>query len=248
MTQAAVAIEFINTHDIFFIFQGATAVKTGDKEMAGWPSVFEYVDFRKFLHEYQQARHTINKSFTASFICLKLGLPNTRSYFRDVVNGKKITTDYVERFIRVFGMDREEAQFFRVLVQLDQAEATEQKELLFEQLVMLNRTPKAILNRNAFLFYSGIHHSVIRALLDIHDFRGNYSDIAKKMRPPLKPQKIRELIRLMKGLGLIKRDGKGCWKPTDKAITTEAYVQDKLIKHYQAQMHRNGERSAHEKR
>jgi uncharacterized protein (TIGR02147 family) len=209
------------------------AAAVTSKTITGLPSVFEYTNFRKFLNDYQQARRDVDKNFTASEICRKIGLPNTRSYFRDVVNGKTVTPYYLEQFIRALGLNHEEAQFFRVLVQLNQADSDDQRELLFEQLIMLNRTPKAIIDRNAFLFYSSIHHSAIRALLDIDDFRDNYAGLANRVKPPLSPKKVRESIRLMKKLGIIKRDERGFWKPADKAIATEPYLKDEMIKRYQ---------------
>ncbi len=130
------------------------------------PNIYGYNDFRKFLADYQQSREKWDSGFSKSAICKRLGIPNTRSYLNDVINGRKVTPSYIERFIHVFEFKQEEAQFFRVLVKFNQAENNNEKELYLEQLISLNKTPKKIIDKKAFAFFREWHHSVIRTLLD----------------------------------------------------------------------------------
>ena len=131
-----------------------------------YANIFEFNDFRKFLAAYHKARHAEDKSFTGSYICKQLGLPNTRSYFKDVINGKEVTKTFIDRFIRLLDFNKEEAQFFRVLAQFNQTDNIDEREYLFEQLISLNRTPKKLLNPKTFIFYKEWYHSAIRAILD----------------------------------------------------------------------------------
>jgi hypothetical protein len=39
------------------------------------PNIFEYNDFRKFLNDYQKARHAQDRMFTKSELCKRLGIP-----------------------------------------------------------------------------------------------------------------------------------------------------------------------------
>lgn len=203
---------------------------------ASLPTIFEYNDFRKFIADYQGARARQDKTFSKSGLCKMLGIPNSRSYVQDVINGKKVTSTYIERFVRVLELGREEAQFFRVLVKLDQAENADEHELYFSQIVSLNRTPKRVLEKKVYSFYNNWRHSAVRAILDIIDFNGDYKKLANTMMPPITPKHARESINLLKGLSLIALNEKGYYKPTDKAITTPDWEKSELIKHYQAQL------------
>ena len=116
-------------------------------------NIFEYNNFRKFLSDYLEQRARQDKSFNKSNLCRMLGIPNSRSYVKDVINGKKVSSMYVERFIRVLELDHDEAQFFRVLVKLDQAENADEHELYFSQIISLNRTPKRVLDKKVYAFY-----------------------------------------------------------------------------------------------
>jgi uncharacterized protein (TIGR02147 family) len=200
------------------------------------PNIFEYNDFRRFLSDYQEHRARQDKSFNKSNLCKKLGIPNSRSYVKDVINGKKVTSTYIERFVRALELDRDEAQFFRVLVKLDQAENADEHELYFSQIISLNRTPKRVLDKKVYAFYKDWRHSAVRAVLDIVDFNGDYRKLASNLMPPITPKQARVSIALLKALGLISQDEKGFFKPTDKVITTPDWEKNELVKQYQAQL------------
>src|SRR5271157_3464016 len=51
------------------------------------PSAFEYNNFRKFLADARKALGRESKMFSKAGVCAQLGLPNTRSYFNDILNG-----------------------------------------------------------------------------------------------------------------------------------------------------------------
>ena len=199
------------------------------------PSIYGYNDFRKFLMDCQKAHEEQDPSFTKSSICKRLGIPNSRSYLNDVANGKKVTAVYVQRFITVFSLNGEEAQFFRVLVKFNQSENNEERELYLEQLISLNKTPKKVIDQKAFPFFREWHHSVIRALLDVMDFKDDYKSLSKSLCPRVSIKKVMESISLLKRLGLIKLDDNGYWRPSDKSIVTSNYLKDDFVLQYQIQ-------------
>jgi uncharacterized protein (TIGR02147 family) len=198
-------------------------------------NIYEHADFRRFLEAYQKNRFAVDPGFSRIGICKMLGLPNTRSYFTDVLKGKAVSKNFVERFIQVLELDKEETQYFRVLVQFNQAENESERELLFDQLISLNRTPKKFIDPKSYAFYKEWIHSSVRAMLDLLDVGEDLSPLAKRMVPSVPIRKIKESIRLLSGLGLVAKNPQGHWKATDKSITAGPYVQNELIKQYQLQ-------------
>jgi uncharacterized protein (TIGR02147 family) len=196
-------------------------------------NIFDYNDFRKYLADYQEARQADEKGFTKSEFSRLLGLPNTRSYFNDVLSGKNVSVSFIERFVKVLGISREEAQFFRVLVMFNQAEGADQRELYFDQLISLNRTPKKILDKSVFSYYKNWYNSSIRALLNIYDFSNDYSGLAKKVFPPILPKQAKQAIKVLLDLKLIGKNDKGFFKPLERSIAAPEFVQNELIKQYQ---------------
>jgi uncharacterized protein (TIGR02147 family) len=197
------------------------------------PVIYNYNNFRQYLADCQHSRQDTEKRFTKSALSKLLGLPNTRSYFTDVLNGRKVSSVFTDRFVKIFELNKDEAQFFRILVLFNQAENPEERELYFDQLISLNRTPKRVLDKNVFIYYKHWHNSAVRALLHIYDFKDNYSDLARKLNPPITVKQAKESIALLKKLNLIAQDPQGFYKPTDKSIVTPDYVKDEFIKQYQ---------------
>lgn len=177
------------------------------------PNIYDYNNFRNFLADFQKVRYAADKKYSKSSLSKMLGLPNTRSYFNDVLHGKKVTGIFVERFISVLSLKQEEAQFFRTLIMFNQADSADERELHFSQLISLNRTPKRVLDKNTFIYYGNWYNSVIRALLHIYDFNGNYSELAGKVFPPITVKQAKESIALLSRLNLIAKDRNGFYKP-----------------------------------
>jgi uncharacterized protein (TIGR02147 family) len=196
------------------------------------PNIFSYNDFRSYLADYQKARWTADRSFNKSRFSTLLGLPNTRSYFTDVLHGKKVSTIFIERFIKIMLLNKEEANFFRVLILFNQAETPDERELYFNQLIALNRTPTREIGKDLFDYYSNWYNSVIRALLNTFDFRDDYIDLAKKVFPKISAKEAKESVELLLKLNLIAVDARGFLKPTEKSITASPEVTRELIINY----------------
>ena len=94
--------------------------------------IYQFTHFRKFLEEYQVARAKAEPHFTRTEICNLLGLEKSRSYFADVVRGKKVSPRMVAKFIEILELDKKEAKYFETLVELDQAK-NESIRVLLEQ-------------------------------------------------------------------------------------------------------------------
>jgi uncharacterized protein (TIGR02147 family) len=197
------------------------------------PNVFSYSDFRRYLADIFEYEHDLDKSFNKAFVCRELGLPNTRSYFRDVLTGKIVSDVKIPLFIRLFGLNSDEAPYFRVLVKFNQCEEPDEKEMLFDQLVALNRTPHKEISAKGYVYFKEWHHSVIKALLEVIDFTDDYAGLGMMVVPPLKPHQVKESIQLLLELGLVAKNRNKFLKPTDKVIATGPFSQSDIVKQYQ---------------
>ena len=197
------------------------------------PIVFAYNNFRSFLGDLYAYKHKVDPGFSKSHICRKMGLPNSRSYFQDVLKGKFVSDLKIPLFISVFDLSAEESQFFRILARFNQCEDPDEKEILLDQLISLNKTPQKLLNKNSYAYYKDWYNSVLRVMLEVCDFSDNYSDLAHKLLPSITAKQAKESIRLLLDLGLIRKNEKGFYKPTDKVVATGPFAQDALIRQFQ---------------
>ena len=198
-------------------------------------NLFAYNDFRRYLADWLAAKKAEDPRITGAEVHRRLGLPNTRSFFPDVVSGKRVTETFVDRFIVLLDLDREESRFFRALVRYNQAESPEERELAFDQLVTFNRTPRTVLDQRQMSFYKDWKHGAIRALLDTGEYGDDPDRIAKELVPRLTPGQVRESLELLAGLGLIAQNEDGFWKPTEASISAPEGTRDDLIVSLQLQ-------------
>ncbi len=65
------------------------------------PVIYDYNNFRAYLCDYYDYRHSVDQEFTKAYICKKLGLSNTRSYCGDSIAGKTISSLKISLFIKL---------------------------------------------------------------------------------------------------------------------------------------------------
>jgi uncharacterized protein (TIGR02147 family) len=198
------------------------------------PVIFEYIDFRKYLQEYYSRRKSVDPAFSHSYICHRLGQANSKSYFNNVIKGRAvITPTFIDRFIELLELKPDEAKYFRALVNYNQTMSPHEKEFFFDQLVRLNRTPRKVVDRNAYEYYKEWYHAPIRALLDIIDFKDDYKVLASRLYPSISIKQARDSVNLLKRTGMITKNSRGFWKPTDKVIVSGDFMKDALVKQFQ---------------
>jgi uncharacterized protein (TIGR02147 family) len=198
------------------------------------PDIFHYIDFKKYLQDYYQAKKRADRGFTHTYICHRLGQKNAKSYFNNVVMGRlPITPTFVDRFISLIELKSDEAKFFRALVNYNQTKSPNEKEFFFDQLVRLNKTPYSIIDKNAYAYFKQWHHSAVRALLDVVDFKDNYVVLTSRLSPKITVKEARNSITFLKQHGLIRPDARGFWKATEKVIATGDLIRDAMVKQFQ---------------
>lgn len=198
------------------------------------PSVYGYNDFRKFLADWQASLQEADPNLHKSEISRRLGLPRTRSYFTDILGGKKVTPVFLERFVEVLGLSKEESKFFRALVGFNQAARPEERESAFDLLVSLNRSPRQLVEKPRYQYYRNWWTGALRALLSVEDHGDDWAAMARSLRPEITPGQAKASVHLMQELDLLeKRDG--FWKPKALALSTGDDIQDEMVLQLQMQ-------------
>lgn len=199
------------------------------------PCIYEYNDFREYLKDLYEYLHVKDKKFNKAFICRSIGLPNSRSYFQDVLNGKVVSAQKVPSLIDIFNLNKDEARFFKTLVKYNQTnDDPDEKDMLFDLLMSQNKTPINILTKTEYAYYKNWYNSVIRAILNVIDFKDDYKTLSKLVMPNITVKQAKDSIRLMKNLKLIKRDAKGYLKPSKKIISTGEKIRSDIVRQYQS--------------
>ena len=150
-------------------FLGMFSKKLYIKDVNRFLDIYQFTHFRKFLEEYQATRAKVDSHFTRTEICNLLGLEKSRSYFADVLRGKKVSPRMVQKFIEILELDKKEAKYFETLVELDQAKSDAARNAAMQEVLKLHPNPQHILNEDAYEYYSHWYNSALFAILDAMD-------------------------------------------------------------------------------
>lgn len=203
--------------------------------MENFVDIYQFTHFRKYLEEYQAARVQREPSFTRTEICILLGLEKTRSYFADVLRGKKVSPRMVAKFIEILGLDKKAAKYFETMVQVDQAKNDTIRKAAMEELLRQHPNPQHIINTDAYEYYNHWYHSALFAILDAMDVGDDMSPVQKRIFPKVPLGKLSDSLELLQRLGLARKNEDGFWKPTRESISSGPYNNADLIKQYQLQ-------------
>ncbi|OWV08962.1 TIGR02147 family protein [Fibrobacter sp. UWH1] len=203
--------------------------------MENFVDIYQFTHFRKYLEEYQVARAQQEPSFTRTEICNLLGLEKTRSYFADVLRGKKVSPRMVAKFIEILGLDKKAAKYFETMVQVDQAKNDTIRKAAMEELLRQHPNPQHIINTDAYEYYNHWYHSALFAILDAMDVGDDMAPVQKRIFPKVPLGKLSDSLELLQRLGLARKNEEGFWKPTRESISSGPYNNAELIKQYQLQ-------------
>src|SRR3954467_8725455 len=100
------------------------------------PSVYDYLDYRRYLSDYLTARRLIDAKFSLRAFAVKAGLPlSNSSFFSKVIAGKRnLTLDKQFRLAKAMKLSNNEIKYFGLLVQFNQSKDPEGKQHFYAQL------------------------------------------------------------------------------------------------------------------
>lgn len=178
------------------------------------PSIFDYVDYRRFLDDSYRSRKAVDAKFSQRFIAhqVKAG---SAGWFSDIVKGRtNLSGNHMLALSRLLKLTPPEAEYFETLVRFDQAGSVDEKNLHYKRLLSSKGVKPELVGMDRFEFYSEWYHGAIRELLFFHDFRGDFAALARKLQPSISVPEARRSIELLLGLGFIHLEAGGRHVPT----------------------------------
>ncbi|MBO7550918.1 MAG: TIGR02147 family protein [Fibrobacter sp.] len=197
--------------------------------------IFQFTSFRKYLDEYQAARVQTDPDFTRAGACVLLGLPKTRSYYNDIIKGKKLSSRMVPKFVEVLGLNKKEARYFETMVNMDQAKTATERNAFFEELLKQHPDSHRILNEDAYEYYNHWYNSVLFTALEVVDVSDDLEPIQKLISPKVSVGTLKRSLELLERLGFVRKNENGFWKSCRDSVSSGTYNNSDLVRQYQLQ-------------
>ncbi len=195
-------------------------------------SLFEYLDYQKYLDDYIAFRKTEKDWYSYRFFAQNIGMDHGN--FIKILQGKrhasKATVDEIVRFLK---FNPREAEYFRTLVEFNKSRRDDSTRRAFDRLQLLLNCEMKELEPKQYAFYQKWFHTAIYNLLDHYAYTGDFRALAAQLDPPITPKQAQESIQLLTHLGLVAYDERGELRQTEKAITSGEQWKDLSVRMFQ---------------
>jgi uncharacterized protein (TIGR02147 family) len=155
-----------------------------------------------------------------------------------VMSGRRnLTPVTVEAFVGALGLRAGEAEQFRALVDLDQAETDRDRNEAWSRVSAARRFRDAMpIEGEGFRYLSSWVFPAVRELAARPDFRADPKWIARMLRPRISAAKARDALETLLELGLLAEDAAGRVAPTQASVVTPPEVQGLAAHNYHREM------------
>jgi uncharacterized protein (TIGR02147 family) len=181
--------------------------------------IYSYFDYQQYLRDYYEEKKGETSFFSYRYFGGKLGLD--AGFLVKVLQGKMhLSIKSLPKINAYLKFDAKEADFFETLVRYGRAESESEIKSYFEKLLSLKDIEAHTLEAGQYEFYRKWYYAVIRELVGICDFKGDFASLGAKLNPPISAKEAKEAIRLLERIGLICKDEKRGYRQTGRFVTT----------------------------
>lgn len=199
----------------------------------GTLSVYGYTNYRVYLRDFYQFRKESTRGYSFRAFSKAAGL-SSPNYLKLVINGdRNISGPMTEKFIKALSLKAHQAEYFRALVQLNQARTDEAKQDHLKTLEKLTPNSKRdLLETDGLKYLSHWLYPVIREMTLLPDFSEDPHWISRRLQHPVPMQEIVKAVSFLKAEGYIAQRDDGTWDtPTDMVISSDE-IKSLAIRNY----------------
>ena len=180
--------------------------------------ITEYQDYRKYMLDYFDWRKRSSAFSWREFS--KLAGFASPSYLKLVCDGKSsLSRVGVPQVAAAMGLKDHEFEYFKLMVDFTNATDDERKKEVFRKMTEVANEQRArVLDADAFDYYESAVNSIVRELAPLMP-GALPGELAKKIKHTFTAQQVRDSLKLLVKLDIIKALGENVYEQTDKVIT-----------------------------
>lgn len=201
------------------------------------PDIFTYLDYRRYLRDWFDARKAGNPRFSHRLFARRAGQSSPSLLLHVIDKKRNLTAATTEAFCTAMELKGDEAEFFSALVLLDQAETLEERNRAWERVRATRRFREARrVEGQGVEYLSRWYYPAIRELASCEEFRADPAWIASVMRPAVTVEQAAAALELLLSLGLLKKTDEGGVVPAEASVVTPHEVSGLVIGNYHGAM------------
>lgn len=182
--------------------------------------VLSYIDYRQFIKAFYEEKKKSSKLTYREFA--KLAGFSSPVFIKLVIEGKaNLRKSSIVKLCNAMELKKKDRSYFKNLVLFCQAKDVETKMQYLDILKGIQSTLSINkLCEEQFKYFSKWYHPVIKELLDIIEFDGDYDKLGQLVNPQITGREAKQSVKLLLDLKLIEKIKDGQYKATHKFIST----------------------------
>ncbi len=150
---------------------------------------------------------------------------------------RNLSRGKIANFADGLELDEKERAYFEILVGFNHAKTNQAKRALYDQLIKALPQKIQQLKKSQMEYFSKWHHVAVREALATCEVRDNFDELAARLMPRITRGQVKSAMQTLNELGLIEKDGKGCWRARHSTLLpSRDEAADLLVRAFQGEM------------
>lgn len=197
------------------------------------PSILGYTNYRKFLDEFYKARKASRGGFSFRQFSQLAGL-SSPNFYKLVIEGQRnLTEQSIEQTIAAMGLSGNSAEYFRCLVQWNQAKSDKEKAEWLERLeACMPVHRRAELQLETMEYLSHWLYPVLREMVLWAEFRDDPYWVQRRLPTHVDLKLISQALLFLKKHDFIVKTDSGGFRVRDDVVISSDEVRSLAIRNY----------------
>jgi len=199
--------------------------------------IYGYTDYRNYLRDFYDFRKSSQKGYSYRAFSKAAGF-SSPNFLKLVIDGKRnISPEATEKFISAIGLKSKLADYFRILVRMNQGKDDIEKEKYFYQLrKMTPYAKRRQLNAESLQYLSHWLYPVIREMIALGEFRDDPYWITRRITADVTHSEVSSALQFLIKEKFIEKSSSGKWLAKDEMVLSSDEVRSLAIRNYHRQM------------
>jgi len=159
-------------------------------------------DYRAWLAARFRDLKAANRNFSHRYVNQKMGV-HSAGWLSDILAGRqKLRPRHVSPLAALFKLNPSEKAMLKTLVELESADAPEDRTAAYTKWLELRGIPREQLERDRLRYFEQWYYPVLRELLTLRPSLTDAAALGAALHPPLPAAKARAAVALLVRLGL----------------------------------------------
>lgn len=190
--------------------------------------------YREFLAGWFEREKSSRPGFSLAVLGRKLAIDP--SLLGKILQGERhLATSRIQPVCDLVGLSGDRAEYFRHLVLHSKSKTAREAQACFERMQELRRIAPVPLEDAQESYWDKWVHVALRSFLICGDFSDDTEALGAMLWPAQSPAAVKAAIKSLERLGMIGKDERGFWRPTEPFVRDKQGFPSRALRNYHRQ-------------